>query len=185
MKATGIMRKGGVYMVTHGEKNGSPRDKTGTVSGGARTGFGAAGTLIAALDEMERVIEQTLHMPVTRWHRLPVRHLREGNYFVPLLDVVEEDSEIVVKVDLPGIKREAIDIRLVDGTLVVSGEKGDEGHEERYEYLRMERRHGPFHRTLRLPDTVDGDHVSATLADGVLEVHVPKSRTSLRHIPIE
>ncbi|SNB48013.1 Hsp20/alpha crystallin family protein [Geobacter sp. DSM 9736] len=143
-------------------------------------------SLTTAFEEMEKLVEETLHMPVLGWHRMPLQRFFEdgpGEY-VPDLDVYDEGSEIVVKVDLPGMKREEIDVQLIDGTLVISGEKKGEDRCVRREYLRMERRNGNFRRSLRLPDSIDGQHVSASLKDGVLEVRVPKVYATVLRVDI-
>ncbi len=92
--------------------------------------------------------------------------------WAPLADVEETDDAYVVEIDLPGVKRDDIDIQLTDRQLTVSGEIKEK---ERVGILRRRtRRVGQFHYSVTLPADIDGDKVSAHLDDGVLTVRVPK-----------
>jgi HSP20 family protein len=94
--------------------------------------------------------------------------------WAPATDLVETESEYVLKADLPGLTQEDVSIEVNDNVLTVSGERKSE-HEERKEgYYRIERASGSFRRSLRLPDGVDAGAIEAKLDNGVLEVHVPK-----------
>jgi HSP20 family protein len=91
----------------------------------------------------------------------------------PLADVEETDDAYVVEIDLPGVKRDDIDIQLNDRQLTVSGEIKEK---ERAGVIRRRtRRVGHFHYAVTLPADVDADEVNARLDDGVLTVRVPKS----------
>lgn len=92
----------------------------------------------------------------------------------PALDVVENDHEIAIRIDLPGIKQEDVKVELEDNMLTVSGEVGDtiEKDGDRYHY--RERSYGSFQRSLRLPGTVDTDKVDASFENGVLNIVLPK-----------
>jgi HSP20 family protein len=92
--------------------------------------------------------------------------------WAPLADVEETDDAYVVEIDLPGVKRDDIDIQLSDRQLTVSGEIKEK---ERTGILRRRtRRVGEFHYSVTLPAEVDAEKVSAHLEEGVLTVHVPK-----------
>lgn len=92
--------------------------------------------------------------------------------WAPLADVEETDDAYVVEIDLPGVKRDDIDIQLSDRQLTVSGEVKEK---ERTGILRRRtRRVGQFQYSVTLPADVDADKVSAQLDDGVLTVRVPK-----------
>ncbi|WP_347060603.1 Hsp20/alpha crystallin family protein [Blastococcus sp. HT6-30] len=92
--------------------------------------------------------------------------------WAPLADVEETDDAYVVEIDLPGVKRDDIDIQLGDRRLTVSGEVKDK---ERTGILRRRtRRIGQFQYSVTLPAEVDADEVSAQLDEGVLTVRVPK-----------
>ena len=101
----------------------------------------------------------------------------------PLADVEEDDDAYSVEIELPGVRRDDIDVQLDGGVLSVSGEVRQK---ERTGILhRRSRRVGRFRYTVTLPGEVDADGVSARLHDGVLTVRVPKSGTARRRrIPI-
>lgn len=92
----------------------------------------------------------------------------------PLMDVVETKDGIALKVEVPGIKQEDINISLEDNTLTVKGERKHESAVNEEGYTRFERSYGSFQRSVLLPPTVDADRVKATYKDGVLEIQLPK-----------
>jgi HSP20 family protein len=94
--------------------------------------------------------------------------------WIPAMDLVETESDLVLRADLPGLGEDDVNIELDDNVLTLSGERKAE-HEERKEgYYRVERASGSFRRSLTLPEGVDPDAVRASFANGVLEVRVPK-----------
>ena len=93
----------------------------------------------------------------------------------PALDVFEDRDNLTVKAELPGMKKEDIEISLHDGVLTLSGERKGEQKFGQGEVHRSERFVGKFQRTLTLPTTVDIDNVKATYKDGILTVVLPKS----------
>ena len=94
--------------------------------------------------------------------------------YAPRFDVKEAKDAYVLKADLPGVKEEDLDVSLSGNMLTISGQKEEEHKEEGDQYYAMERTYGSFARSFSLPDTVDGEHVTAELKDGVLTVHAPK-----------
>lgn len=94
---------------------------------------------------------------------------------VPSLDLSETDGDVEVRLDLPGIKPDEIDIQLSDNTLTVSGQRKEEKEEKGKTYHRVERRQGSFSRTVVLPCTVNEDKVDAQYKDGVLSIKMPKT----------
>jgi len=104
--------------------------------------------------------------------------LRDGGLaageWKPLMDVVETKDGITLKVEVPGIKQEDINISLEDSTLTVKGERKHESEVNEEGYTRFERSYGSFERSVILPLTVDANRVKATYKDGVLEIQLPK-----------
>ena len=94
--------------------------------------------------------------------------------WVPAMDLVETDEHLVLRADLPGMRRDDVDIEIKDGALTVSGERKAEHEENAEGYYRVERAYGRFSRSLTLPDGIEPDAVEASFADGVLEVRIPK-----------
>jgi HSP20 family protein len=95
---------------------------------------------------------------------------------VPAMDVTERDNEYVIRMDMPGVSREDIDITLAEGVLTVSGEVKRQ-HEEKAgdRLIREERCYGKLSRSVRLGSHIDDKKVSASYKDGVLELTLPKA----------
>ena len=93
----------------------------------------------------------------------------------PALDVYEGKDAFVVKAELPGMKKEDIQVSVHDGSLSLSGERKVEGNSADSEVLRSEHFFGRFERTLALPAAVNAEKISAQYLDGVLTVTLPKA----------
>ena len=122
-----------------------------------RPGLAGFGRLSDLQDELDRLFESA------------------SSGWVPALDVQEDKDSFVVRTELPGLKREDIQVSLHDGALVISGERKAEVAQEGVEIHRQERYHGKFQRVLTLPSPVSADKVSAQYKDGVLTVTLPKT----------
>jgi HSP20 family protein len=94
--------------------------------------------------------------------------------WVPEMDLLEVGDALVLKADLPGLRREDVNIEVKDGVLTISGERKDEHEEKADGYHRVERAFGSFSRTLTLPKGIEAEGIAADFADGVLEVKIPK-----------
>jgi HSP20 family protein len=103
----------------------------------------------------------------------------------PALDVFDEKDSFYVTCELPGMKREDIDISIHNGTLTISGERKFDREEKEGETFRSERYFGKFQRSVTLPASVESANVKASYRDGVLEVHLPKSEEAKqKHIEV-
>lgn len=98
----------------------------------------------------------------------------EGAAWNPSVDVYETENSYVLKADLPGIKKEDINLDVNNNTLTIKGDKKFEEKVEKDNYLRIERRYGSFSRSFTLSEKVDKENISANYKDGVLEVTLPK-----------
>src|SRR5271165_2024051 len=94
--------------------------------------------------------------------------------FAPLVDIYEDEHNITLKIEVPGIDEKDIDVRVENNTLTVHGERKIEKEEKEENYRRVERQYGSFTRTFTLPTTVDSEKVSATYDKGVLKISLPK-----------
>jgi HSP20 family protein len=94
------------------------------------------------------------------------------------VDMFERDGKVVVKAELPGIKREDIEVNISDGQIAISGERREEEETKEEDYYRSERTYGRIVRTLVLPKGCDTEGAVAEVKDGVLEVVIPKHADS-------
>ncbi|MBN1493433.1 MAG: Hsp20/alpha crystallin family protein [Candidatus Omnitrophica bacterium] len=94
--------------------------------------------------------------------------------WAPAVDVYDSKDNILVKADVPGLKKEDIDVTIQDNTLIIRGEKKEEHEERDKDYVRTERFHGAFHRTITLPGDVDAAKAKAEYKNGTLELTLPK-----------
>lgn len=118
------------------------------------------GRLANLQDEIDRLFES----PLQAW--------------APALEVHEDKDSYTIRVELPGLKREDIEVSLQDGALVISGERKTEIVKEDTEVHRQERLFGRFSRALTLPTGVSGDQVKAAYKDGILTVTLPKAEAA-------
>ncbi len=104
---------------------------------------------------------------------LPREEKSVSNLLIPLADVVETEFAYSVHVELPGLKKEDININFSDGLLTIGGESHTTTKEEG-EMIHQERTHRSYRRTMRVPRQVDVEHIHAEFVDGLLEVVLPK-----------
>ena len=98
------------------------------------------------------------------------------NEWAPAVDIHETEQELTFAVELPGIKPEDVEVTAVDGILTIHGERNEElrdGEEGRYHLI--ERHYGSFMRRFQLPQGVDDDKIEADVAQGMLQVRIPKT----------
>lgn len=111
----------------------------------------------------------------------PARWIEEASSeaLTPAIDIVEREHEYVVSTELPGIRKEDIDVNVEDGLLTISAEsKSDVDEKEGGRVIRQERRYGRYVRSLRLGKQIDGSKVKASYKDGVLELVLPKAESA-------
>jgi len=109
-----------------------------------------------------------------------------GRPWVPPVDIVENENELVLKADVPDIKFEDIDVKIENGTLTLRGERKAEKASENGGWHRMERSYGSFERAFTLPESVDPEHVKADYKNGTLRVTLPKKEIAKpRQVKVE
>jgi HSP20 family protein len=94
--------------------------------------------------------------------------------FAPAVDVYEDEHNITLKVEVPGVDEKDIDIRVENNTLILHGERKFEKDEKEENYRRVERQYGSFTRTFTLPTTVDAENIQADYDKGVLKIRLAK-----------
>jgi HSP20 family protein len=135
------------------------------------------GRLTDLRDEIDRLFES------------PLTELAQGagllSGWTPALDLYEQKDAFVVKAELPGMKREGIEVSLHEGSLSISGERKSEASHEEAEVHRTERFFGRFQRTVTLPTPVAADKVKAQYQEGILTITLPKTEESKpKHIDV-
>lgn len=129
----------------------------------------------SAVDEMERIFDDFFQKRFFAPSWIPRLKFPEFADVSTSVDMFEEGDDLVIKAEIPGMKKDEISIDLSDDAVTISGEKKSEERTERKDYYRVERSFGSFCRKLRLPVEIQIDKVHAQFTDGVLEIRMPKS----------
>ena len=119
-------------------------------------------------DEMGRMMENFWMTPfgeMSRW----------GEDFIPSVDVREENDEVIVAAELPGMDQKDIDVEVTQDSVRIAGEKKTEEKKEEKGYYHRESSYGAFERIIDLPAAVDDDKAEAEFSKGVLTIKLPKS----------
>jgi HSP20 family protein len=126
--------------------------------------------VISLQDEVNRLFEDTFardrqgHADLTTW--------------APAVDIYETENELVVQADLPDLQDKDIDVRVVNNTLTIRGERKFEKDVNEENYLRIERAYGSFTRSFTLPNTINAEAIRAGYHNGVLTVRMSKRKES-------
>lgn len=132
--------------------------------------------LDALQDELQRIWGQTWPL-MPRPLSGPLRRLSLApSAWAPTMDLFEKNGALVVKAELPGVKKEDIEVKVEQGDLVIRGARTVESEVKEEEYYRMERSHGSFYRRIPLPFDVQAEQITADFTDGLLEVRVPRPK---------
>lgn len=115
--------------------------------------------------------------------RLCGEPLEEG-VWQPPTDIYEDDREVVVKMELPEVDQEDINVRLEENRLIVQGERRLDREERKQNYFRIERAYGAFRRAFALPGDIDQDGIAASCERGVLKIVIPKKEGGGRQIEV-
>jgi len=100
--------------------------------------------------------------------------------FIPQIETFRKGDKLVLRADLPGLRKEDVNVEIEDGILTISGERSSEDVEDREGYFHSERSYGHFQRSLALPEGITGESCDATFKDGVLEVTIPVPKQAER-----
>ena len=128
-------------------------------------------------DEMDRLFD---NFGLGRqWTSFPAWNGSHGPW-QPDVDVFQKDDRLIVKADLPGLKKDEVSVEITDDALTIHGERKGSHDEERDGYCRSERTYGSFYRVIPLPQGAMTDQARADFRDGVLEVTMPVPPASTR-----
>jgi HSP20 family protein len=103
----------------------------------------------------------------------PAKRAQTSNAWMPKIDVVQRDNELVVRADLPGLNPDDVTVEITDDAITISGERKQEHVEEHGSVYRFERTHGAFYREIPLPKGAIANQAKASFKDGVLEITAP------------
>jgi HSP20 family protein len=101
-----------------------------------------------------------------------------GGSWAPLVDIYEQEGNLVLKAELPGVDPKDVDIRVENNVLMLRGERKFDAQVKRDSYHRVERAYGQFTRSFTLPTVVDTDKIDAQYKDGVLSITLPKKESA-------
>ncbi len=137
--------------------------------------------LLSPFEEIDRLFDELLPMSMLRLGRSPLtRSLVGAQARMPNIDLLERDDELVLRAEVPGFRKEDLDISVDENSVTIRGAHADEQEEEGGDYYRREIAYGEFARSVTLPSAVEIDKVKAELKDGVLELVMPKQEAAKR-----
>ncbi len=125
------------------------------------------------MDEMHKRLSTFLSHSPFRWENGGDESLTVSQW-APLVDIIEDDKEYLIKAELPDLKREEVNVTVENGVLTITGERKMEKEEKGRKFHRVERSYGSFRRSFELPENADMNKVNAEFKDGLLQVHVHK-----------
>jgi HSP20 family protein len=125
-------------------------------------------------EEFRRFWGQAWPLMPSLFARFPTRFVSEPYDWTPMVDVFEKEGMLVIKAELPGVKKEHIELVLEEGDLISKGERKEEQEVKKGTFYRFERTYGTFYRRIPLPFEAKVEEIKAEYKDGILEVHVPK-----------
>ena len=142
---------------------------------------GRSGGFLSPIAQMDRLFDEVFKRPFfSLWSpRLGGEEMEQ--LYLPV-DIFEDGESVIVKAEIPGIKKEDINVQLAPDSITISGKKSGEEKVERKDYYRVERSYGSFSRTCHLPVETMTDKARAVFKDGVLEVRIPKSQESVQRV---
>jgi HSP20 family protein len=141
----------------------------------------APSRMLSPFEEMDRMMESFFPRRWMQPFRWEMPHFPElAELKMPKVDIIDRDTEIVVKAELPGVAKDDIDLSITDNTVTIKASTSHEEKEETGNYYRCEISRGSFSRTVALPGDVDADKAKASFSDGILELTMPKMEKSHR-----
>jgi HSP20 family protein len=130
-----------------------------------------ASRLATLRSEMDRLLDSFVREPLAGWEW----PFAGGRGWSPALDVAENDQEVTVRAEIPGVDPKDLEISVAGGQLTLAGEKKESSEKSGKDFYHTETRYGSFRRSVPLPETVDPQQVDAEYANGVLTVRLKKS----------
>jgi HSP20 family protein len=126
------------------------------------------------MDELQRRLSSVFGLAPLRHDTGSSEESMTVAEWAPLVDVIEDDKQYVIKVELTEIPKENVQVKVENGALTISGERKSEKEDKGRRYHRIERAYGRFERSFSIPDDADDGKVNADFKDGVLHVRLSK-----------
>lgn len=128
------------------------------------------------MEEMQGQIDKMFRI----WPaRLDLKETLTSAEWSPLVDIIEDEKEYLVKAEVPGVNKEDLKVTVEENVLKITGERKTEKEEKGKKYHRVERSYGSFERSFTLPRDAEAAKVSSEFKDGILRVHLPKNPTAV------
>lgn len=141
-------------------------------------------------EEMDRTFDRMFRdfgMPRRSWLTHPFRSRASEGSWAPRIETFQKGDRYIVRADLPGLKKDDVQVELTNEAVTIRGERRDEKEEEREGYYHSEREYGEFYRSIPLPDGVITESAQASFNNGVLEISMqaPPAETRSRRLEIK
>jgi HSP20 family protein len=104
------------------------------------------------------------------------KEISEVQVWAPRVDVYEKDDKIIVEAEIPGAKKEDIEVKIKENNVIIKGEVKKEEEKKDENYYRKERFYGKFERVIPLPSEVKAEEAKAKIEDGILKLEIPKAQ---------
>lgn len=126
------------------------------------------------LNSLQDRMNQLFNQPFGGFEKFGFEQQLAPENFLPPVDISEDDHNITLQAEIPGVKQEDLNITLENNVLTISGERKFKEEEKKENFHRIERRYGKFTRSFTLPATVDAEKVNATFENGLLNITLAK-----------
>lgn len=144
--------------------------------------------MLNPFEQFRRVMDQMFNGFLSEWPMRSSLLDRRLGQFMPQIDVDENEKEVRVTAELPGMDEKEVEVTLTQGVLTIKGEKREEHQENKRDFHHSELRYGMFERAIQLPADIDADKAKASFKKGVLRITLPKTaeaQSNRRRIPVE
>lgn len=126
------------------------------------------------LETMKREMDRIWHDVFAAPGPVAAKPPEQKGVGTPAIDIIDKEAEVLIKAEMPGVKREDISVSLEENTLNIKGEIKEEAEKEGSGYAYSERKWRAFARSINLPVKIKAAEIKATLKDGLLRIHLPK-----------
>jgi HSP20 family protein len=180
-------REGGQALASRDREQGTMQRRS-TTGGWMSNPFEVMDRMTDAMDRTFDQVFRDFGMPRRSWlARSPFRSGEREGLWSPRVEAIQKGDQFIVRADLPGLKKDDVQVDLTDDAITIRGERHDEHQEEREGYYHSEREYGQFSRTIPLPEGVIGESAQASFRNGVLEItmQAPPEATRGRRLEIK